>query len=170
MKLKLIFISYPILQCCSYVIYKIIISVLFAFISFHIYVINFVTISLKRSIVPIYICPLTHVLILGISVVNTCIETIDRFRLSNNVYNKQYVCLLYKQCLIFRNLNSIKPFNNIIHIEFNGFYHFTNICPTVIFYSRCNFNTIKFSRLLRWLTWVHLIVVNLYNKLLDKTL
>ena len=43
-------------------------------------------------------------LILEISVVNTCAEIIDRFRLSNNVNNIQYVCLLNKQCLIFQNL------------------------------------------------------------------
>ena len=46
----------------------------------------------------------THVLIFEISVVDKWAETIDRFRLSNNVNNKQYICLLYKQCLIFRNL------------------------------------------------------------------
>ena len=73
----------------------------------------------KRSMVPIYICLLTHVLILKISVVNTCVETIDRFRLSNNVYNKQYVCLLQAMSYVLK-LNSTKPFNNIIHIEFYG--------------------------------------------------
>ena len=41
----------------------------------------------KCSIVLIYICPITQVLILEISVVNTCNETIDCFRLSNNAYN-----------------------------------------------------------------------------------
>ena len=74
----------------------------------------------KRFIVSIYIYPLTYVLSLEASIVNTGVEKIDRFRLSNNAYNEQYVCPLYKQCLIFRNLNSIKPFNNIIHIEFYG--------------------------------------------------
>ena len=47
MTLNLTFNSYPILQRCCYVIYKITISVLVAFISFNVYVINFVLISLK---------------------------------------------------------------------------------------------------------------------------
>ena len=59
-----------------------------------------------------------------------------------------------------------KAFNNIIHSEFYGFYHFTNICLTVIFYSGCKFNTIT---LLKLLTWVLLIGVYVCNKLLDNT-
>ena len=47
MILNLTFNFCPILQRCSYVIYKIIISALFAFIPFHVYVMNFVLISLK---------------------------------------------------------------------------------------------------------------------------
>ena len=47
MTLNLTFNFYPTLQSCSYVVYKIIISVLFVFISFHVYAINFVLISLK---------------------------------------------------------------------------------------------------------------------------
>ena len=56
----------------------------------------------------IYICPLAYVLSLEASIVTTCVEKIDRFRLSNNLYIKRYFCLLYKQCLTLRNLNSIK--------------------------------------------------------------
>ena len=48
MTLNFRFNFYPILQRCSYVIYKIIISALFAFISFQVYVMNFVLISLKN--------------------------------------------------------------------------------------------------------------------------
>ena len=95
MTLNLTFNSYPLLQCCSYIIYKIIICALFVFISFYVYSMNFVPISLKTFYSAI-LCPLTLVLILEISVVDTCAETIDRFRLSDNIYNKQYVCLLYK--------------------------------------------------------------------------
>ena len=94
---------YPALQPCSYVVYKIIISVLFVFISFHVYAINSVPISLKMFYSAILNMTLTHVLILEISVVNKCAEAIYRFRLSNNVCYKQYVCLLYMKCLIFRN-------------------------------------------------------------------
>ena len=50
MTLNLTFNFYPTqatLQCCSYVEYKIIISVLFVFILFHVNAINFVLISLK---------------------------------------------------------------------------------------------------------------------------
>ena len=47
MTLNLAFNFYPILQHCSYVIYKMIISALFAFISFQVYAMNFISISLK---------------------------------------------------------------------------------------------------------------------------
>ena len=47
MTLKLTFNFYPTLHRCSYVVYKIIISVLLLFISFRVYAINFVPISLK---------------------------------------------------------------------------------------------------------------------------
>ena len=82
---------------------------------------------------PIYKCPLTQVLILEILVVNTCAETkiaSDYQTMFDNIsfiyislfhcliINKQYVCLLYEQYIL--KPNSIKPFNNIIHIEFYG--------------------------------------------------
>ena len=47
MTLDLTFNSYPILQRCSYVIYKIIISASFAVISFKVYAMNIVVILLK---------------------------------------------------------------------------------------------------------------------------
>ena len=47
MTLNITFNFYPTLQCCSYVVYIIIIFVLFVFISFHVYAISFVPISLK---------------------------------------------------------------------------------------------------------------------------
>ena len=52
MTLNLIFNSYSVLQCCSYIIYKIIIFASFAFISFQVYAMNFVLYYWKRSIVP----------------------------------------------------------------------------------------------------------------------
>ena len=39
-------------------------------------------------------------------------------------------------------LNSIKPFINIINIEFFAFYHFTTIFYTVLIYSGWNSDTI----------------------------
>ena len=57
-----------------------IVSALFTFISFQVYVINFIIISLKtlyNNIAPIYICPLTHVLILDSSIINTYANIID---------------------------------------------------------------------------------------------
>ena len=42
---------------------------------------------------------------LEISIVNTYAEIIDRFRLLKKCPNKQYVCLLCKQCSILRNSN-----------------------------------------------------------------
>ena len=46
-----------------------------------------------------------------------------------------------KQCLWFRNLNSIKPFINIFNIEFYGFLYFITIFHTSI-YSGCNSDTV----------------------------
>ena len=115
MKPKLIFISYPILHN-SAVEYNIITICIYSISLLCNKLCTYIT--EKRFIVSIYIYPLTYVLSLEASIGNTCVEKIDRFWLSNNVYNEQYICLLYKKCLIFRNLNSIKPFKNIIHIEF----------------------------------------------------
>ena len=49
----------------------------------------------KHSMVPIYICPLTHVLILDASIINTYSEIIDCPWLENIFENKHDVCLLY---------------------------------------------------------------------------
>ena len=105
--------------------------------------INLVIISLKTFYSFIYYCPLTPVLIPQKAIDNTCVEIIDGFRLTNNIYNEQYVCSLQNQCLIFRNLNSIKPFINIFNIGFYGFYYFTTIFHTATFiYSGQNAYTV----------------------------
>ena len=86
MKLKLIFISYPILHY-SAVEYNITIIC--------IYIISLLCnklctyITEKRLIVSIYIYPFAYLLSLEASIVKTCIEKIDHFRLSNSVYNEQ---------------------------------------------------------------------------------
>ena len=115
MKLKLIFISYPILHY-SAVVYNIIIICIY-FISV---LCNKLCTSIteKRFIVSIYIYPLASVLSLEASIDNACIEKIDRFRLSNNVYNEKYVCLLYKQCLVFRNLRGRYELNRVQYSDF----------------------------------------------------
>ena len=114
MKLKLIFISYLILTSLDYsaAVYNIIIIC--------IYFISLLCNKLCTYITEKCFIVSINMLSLEATIVNTCIEKTDRFRLSNTVYNEQYICLLYKQCFIFRKLNSIKPFNNIIHIEFYG--------------------------------------------------
>ena len=121
--------------------------------------------SVTRFIVSIRLCPLTHVLILQISIANTCVEIIDRFRLSNNVHNRQYICSLQEQCLIFRNLNSIKPFINRINIELYVFYYFTTIFHTVPFIQDGIFHTITLF-INYGLTWVLQVAVQLYNQYL----
>ena len=45
--------------------------------------------------VPIYVCPLTHVLILVASIINTYAEIIDRLWSQNIFANKHNVCSLY---------------------------------------------------------------------------
>ena len=42
--------------------------------------------------VPIYVCPLTHVLILDASIINTEAEIIDRLWLQNIFANKHDIC------------------------------------------------------------------------------
>ena len=61
MKLKLIFISYPILHYRTAVHNIIIICI---------YFISHLLYHLKRSTTPICICPLTHVVILDASIIN----------------------------------------------------------------------------------------------------
>ena len=96
--------------------------------------INFVFILMRTFYsFNLFLSLITCVLNLEISIVNTYAEIIGCFRLLNKVYNEQYVYSLQKQCLILRNLDSIKPFINIINIEFYGFYYFTTIFHTVLF-------------------------------------
>ena len=78
---------------------------------------NFVPISLKTFYsANLYMSLNTCVSFRDLSC-NRYAETIDCFRLSNNVYNKQYVFIVQAMSHI-QKLHSIKPFNNIIHIEF----------------------------------------------------
>ena len=100
MKLNLIFNSYPILQRCSYVIYKIIIPASFVFISFQVYVMNFSLIPLKI----IYSANLYMSL-------NSCVNFRD--------LSCQHMCI-DNRLLQTMKLNSIKLFNNIIHFGFYG--------------------------------------------------
>ena len=119
MKLKL-FLLWSILQRCSYIIYILIIYVLVEFISFLCYKFAFILLKTFHSFnlfMSLNICVKFRA-----QLSKHMLEIIDCFQILNTVYNEEYVCSLQQQCLILRNLNSIKPCRNIFN-NFNTIFH-----------------------------------------------
>ena len=104
-------------------------------------------------------------LILEISIVNTCAEIIDRFRLLNNVQiNNTFVYYannaLYSETKIYT-LNNIQKYCILwIFLHHDNISHCTYLFRLEFWHNHFNY---------RWLTWVLLIVVYLYNNLLGNT-
>ena len=119
----------------------------------------------KWFIVSIHLFLLTYVLILEISIVNTCAEIIDCFRLSNMfaISNTFVYCtsnVSYSETKLHK---TFQQYNTYWILWILSYYHNLSHCNI---YSGWNYNIIN---LIMWLMWVLLIGVYLYNKLLDNT-